>query len=180
MSRPEIRAVVLYEDEAHGKFARQLTRKLGLRPERLERCGGSGDVLDRFVLELRATRPRMSYQRRLALIVIVDADAGTTTARINDLNDRVRQSQSGGPRSAIERIVYVVPALEIENWYVHLCDPAARPIDESKDYKPEPSWKRLAKDIGSAAKAAVAAWDPAAAGGEPASLAAARLELARL
>lgn len=180
MSRPEVRIVVVYEDEPHGKFVRQLTRKLGLRPERLEPCGGCSNVLDRFVVELKAMRHRMKYQHNLGLMVVIDADDASIVPRIRDLEERVRISDTGGPRGATERIAYIVPALEIENWYVHLCVPAERPVDEGKDYKPEPVWKELEKDLAATARQAVDAWVRADKKGEPASLTAARLELERL
>lgn len=180
MSRPEVRVVVLYEDEQHGKFVRQLTRKLGLRPERLERCGGCGDVLDRFVLELKAMRHRMKYQHNLGLMVVIDADAASAEPRLRELAERLRISGTGGERAEAERIAYVVPAMEIENWYVHLCVPEARPVDEGKDYKPEAVWKELAKDLGAAARRAIAAWGHVDGREEPSSLTAARRELERL
>lgn len=180
MSRPDVRIVVLYEDEPHGKFVRHLTRKLGLRPERLEPCGGCVSVLDRFVLELKAMRNRMKYQHNLGLMVVIDADKASIEPRIRELEERLRISDTGGPRGAAERIAYIVPALEIENWYVHLCVPDARPVDEGKDYKPEPVWKELEKDLGAAARQAIEAWVRADNKGEPSSLTAARLELERL
>lgn len=180
MSRPEVRIVVLYEDEPHGKFVRHLTSKLGLRPERLEPCGGCVSVLDRFVQELKAMRHRMKYQHNLGLMVVIDADNASLVPRLRELEDRLLNSGTGGPRGVTERIAYLVPALEIENWYVHLCLPAERPVDEGKDYKPEPAWKGLEKNLGAAARQAVDAWVRADKKEEPASLAAARLELKRL
>ncbi len=180
MPRPEVRTVVLYEDAQHGKFVRQLTRTLGLRPERLELCGGSGHVLDRFVLELKAMRHKMTYQRNLGLMVVIDADNASITPRIQELTARLLASETGGERREAERIAYVVPALEIENWYVHLCVPEARPVDEGRDYKPEPVWKELEKDLGRAARQAVSAWVRPDGREEPVSLTAAREELERL
>jgi len=179
MPRPDVRTVVLYEDEPHGKFVRQLTRKLGLRPERLEPCGGSGLLLDRFVVELKAMRHKMKYQRNLGLMVVVDADNASITPRIQELTGRLLTSETGGQRGDTERIAYVVPALEIENWYIHLCVPEARPVDEGKDYKREPVWRELEKDLASAARQAVSAWGRVEQE-EPASLTAARRELERL
>lgn len=180
MSRPEVRVVVLYEDEQHSKLVRQLTRKLGLRPEYFVRCGGCGDVIRRFEQELLAMRPRMSFQKNLGLLVVIDADDRTVTPRLKQLEAVVAASNTGGPRGPAERIAYLIPALEIENWYVHLCVPAARPIDEGHDYKPDAVWRELAKELGKAAKAAVDAWDPQPNREDPASLVTARQELTRL
>jgi hypothetical protein len=180
MSRPDVRIVVLYEDEPHGKFVRRLTDKLGLRPERLERCGGCVSVLDRFEQELKVMRHRMKYQHNLGLMVVIDADDASIVPRLRELEQRLLDSDTGGPRGATERIAYIVPALEIENWYVHLCVPDARPVDEGKDYKPESVWKELEKKLGAAARQAVDTWTRADEGAEPASLTAARRELKRL
>jgi hypothetical protein len=74
-----------------------------------------------------------------------------------------------------------VPAREIETWYVHLCFPAARPVDETRDdYKKSPEWRQLAKDLRAAAKRAVDAWDPEPGRIDPSSLTAARKELSRV
>lgn len=179
MARPEVRVVVLFEDEAHSQFVRHLLRKLGVRDVRQQRCGGCTEVLEHFVSELRATRPRMAYQRNLALMVVVDADAATIQARVAQLNERLEED-ARGRRGDEERIAFVIPALEIENWYVHLCVPSARRVDDGKDYKPEAVWRDLARDLAGAARTAVAAWDPEQGRTDPDSLVAARLELARL
>lgn len=180
MSRTEVRVVVLYEDEQHSKFVRQLTRKLGLRPERFERCGGCGEVMERFVRELRAMRPRMSYQQNLGILVVVDADEPTPAMRLRELAEAVAASNTGGPRAPNERIAYLIPALEIENWYVHLCVPTARPIDEGRDYKPDPVWRALDRELGASARRAVDVWEPSPGRVDPSSIVAAREELARL
>jgi hypothetical protein len=125
-------------------------------------------------------RHKMKYQHNLGLLVVVDADDASIMPRIQELTRRLLASDTGGPRGETERIAYLVPAWEIENWYVHLCVPEAHPVDEGKDYKPEPVWKELEKNLGAAARQAVDAWDRADGGREPASLSAARLELARL
>lgn len=180
MTRDEIRLVVLYEDDTHGKFVRKLTKKLGLRPMRLQPCGDCNALMDRFESELRVVRSKMKYQKNLGLLVLIDADDADYNVRIRELEHRLLRSGTGGPRDELERIAFMVPALEIENWYVHLCIPEARPVDEGRDYKPLPEWRALAKDLAAAAQQAVDAWDEETGRADPQSLVAARGEVGRL
>ncbi len=112
--------------------------------------------------------------------MVIDADDKGLKARVDELLARIVTDASAGARRDAERIALVVPAREIENWYVHLCVPAARPIDETRDYKPTPEWRELDGDIGKAAKQCAAAWPPDPDRVDPPSLSAAREELARV
>jgi hypothetical protein len=179
MSRPEVRVVVLFEDQAQECFLRHLARRLGLRPLRFENCQNKAGVLQRLGREVDALRER-SFQKNLGLVVVIDADDKGLEARVTELLARIEADTGAGGRGAAEHIALVVPAREIENWYVHLCVPDARPIDETRDYKPTLAWKELAKDLGAAARQAVAAWAPEAGRVDPPSLVAARVELARV
>lgn len=186
MPADAVRLVALYEDRAQEAFVRGLTRRLGLRPERLIRCGDCERVVAALAQELQVTRARMTYQRNLGLLVVLDADAengpakrGGFSARLRWLEETVICSDTGGPRGADERISFLVPALEIESWYIHLCVPALRPISEHTDYKESAPWRSLAEDLGKAAKEAMLVWEPPLVG-EPASISAARGELTRL
>jgi hypothetical protein len=179
MSRPEARVVVLYEDKAHGSFLRRLVERLNLTPVRFQLCRDSTGVLRSLGQEVNALRSK-NYQKNLGLVVVIDADEKGLRGRVDELLARIAAEASGGARGEAERIALVVPALEIENWYVHLCIPEARPIDEARDYKPSPEWARLEKDLGLAAKTAVAAWAPEAGRLDPQSLIAARDELGRV
>jgi hypothetical protein len=121
-----------------------------------------------------------SHQKNLGLVVVIDADAEVHHRRVAEVLQRITTDARDGARQEIERIALVVPAWEIENWYVHLCVPAARPIDQGLDYKPTAEWRELAKDIGSAAKQAAVAWAPEPGREDPPSLTAARAELRRV
>lgn len=179
MPRNEVRVVVLYEDDAQGHFVRRLVQKLKLRPERLELCGDCNRVLSQFRLEVEMLQ-RKKNQRNLKLIVVIDADDSSRDKRLADLEGIVG-SVLGSRSGEEERIAFVIPAWEIETWYVHLCCPEARPIDESrKDYKSDPAWKTLLPDLGYAAKRAVEVWQPEKDRLDPPSLVAARDELQRL
>lgn len=152
---------------------------MGLRPERYENCGDSVGVLRRVGVEVDALRER-NFQKNVCLVVMIDADNKGLQGRVKELLDRIATDSSDGGRREGERIALVVPALEIESWYVHLCVPAARPIDETRDYKPTPEWRALEKDLGAAAKQAVEAWAPQPGRADPPSLTAARAELGRV
>jgi hypothetical protein len=178
MGRPEVRVVILFEDQEQECFLRHLARRLGLRPVRFENCQNNAGVLERLGREVEALRER-SFQKNLGLVVVIDADDKGLQRRVTELLSRIA-TDTGDGRGPAERIALVVPAREIENWYVHLCVPAARPIDEARDYKPTPEWRALARDVGAAAKRAVAAWAPEASPVDPPSLSAAREELARV
>ena len=179
MPRPEVRVVVLFEDQAQECFLRHLAKRLGLRPLRFENCQNNVGVLQRLGREVDALRER-SFQKNLGLVVVIDADDKGLQGRVAELLARLEADAGAGGRGDAERIALVVPAREIENWYVHLCVPAARPIDETHDYKPTPEWRTLAKDLGGAAKQAVAAWAPEVGRLDPPSLSAAREEVARV
>lgn len=179
MGHPEIRTVVLFEDQDQECFLRHLTKRLHLRPLRFQNCKNNAGVLQRLGEEVDGLRER-SYQKNLGLVVMIDADNQGLQGRVAELLGRIAKDARDGARRDQERIALVVPAWEIENWYVHLCVPAARPIDETKDYKPTPEWRELAKYIGAAAKQAVEAWAPESGRVDPLSLTAARAELSRL
>jgi hypothetical protein len=179
VARPEVRVIVLFEDQEQECFLRHLSKRLGLRPVRYENCQNNAGVLQRLGREVDALRER-SHQKNLGLVVVIDADDKGLKGRVDEILARIVADASAGARRSAERIALVVPAREIENWYVHLCVPAARPIDETRDYKPTPEWRSLASDIGAAAKQCAAAWAPEAGRIDPPSLSAAREELARV
>lgn len=180
MSRPEVRLVVLYEDRAHDSFLRRFFKKHpGHGRVRFERCVDSSGVLKRLGAEVDALRSQ-KHQQNLGLVVVIDADEKGLSHRVNELDTRIEADTSNGRRTAVERIAFVVPALEIETWYVHLCDPSSRPVDEAKDYKTSPAWRERAKDLSAASRRAVDAWPPTPDRADPASLTAARRELTRV
>jgi hypothetical protein len=177
MGRPEVRVVVLFEDQEQECFLRHLAKRLHLYPLRLVNCQNNAGVLQRLGEEVAALRERR-HQKNLGLVVAIDADDKGLQGRVDELLARIEAE--AGARRDDERIALVVPAREIENWYVHLCVPEARPVDETRDYKPTAEWRELAKDVGASAKRAVAAWAPEAGRVDPPSLSAARVELERV
>lgn len=170
--------MVLYEDEVHDSFVRRLVEHLGLRPTRFERCVDSTGVLSRVAAEVGALRSQ-KHQANLGLVVVIDADKDGFEGRLREIEKRVAVAV-GGPRTDDERIAYVIPAREIETWYVHFCCPEARPVDENRDYKEgSTEWRELRKNLGATTQRAIKGWSqrvPA----EPIALAAARKDLERL
>jgi hypothetical protein len=179
MPRREVRVVVLYEDKAHDSFLRKLVKNLRLEPVRFEKCVDSTGVLRRLATEVDALRAE-KHQKNLGLVVCIDADEKGLDGRIAELKKRIHDLTQDGARAEGERIALVVPALEIENWYVHLCSPAARPVDETRDYKPSPEWRELVKNLGASSRRAADAWTSGETTPDPLSMAAARIELRRV
>lgn len=58
MGRPEVRTVLLFEDQAQETFLRRLVKSAGLRPERYQSCRNNVGVLQRLGLEVDALRER--------------------------------------------------------------------------------------------------------------------------
>ena len=179
MPRSEVRATVLFEDDAQGHLLRRLLPRLGLdgRATRFVRCGDSTRVLDNFRTEIAALR-RKRHQKNLGLLVAIDGDAPGLSRRHAELDALVREQ--GEPRGESERIAYVVPCRAIETWYVHFCDPTARPVDPELDYKPTSSFRALDLDLGAAAREVALHWPPEAERLDPESVVLARKELDRL
>ena len=179
MPRNEVRVVVLFEDDEHEYLLRRLVGRLHLHPVRFEKCTDCNGVLARVGLEVDALR-RKKHQKNLGLVVVIDADGPTREKRLAHI-EAIVAGLGGGARAGEERIAFVIPAWEIETWYVHLCCPESRPVDESRgDYKSDAAWRRLKTELGSAAKRAADAWLPENGRVDPASLVAARDELKRL
>ena len=172
--------VVLFEDNAHESFARQVLKRChGYEPHavRYQRCVDCTGVERALAAEVQYLRSR-NYQRGRALLVLIDADRYGVQGRKQRLDDVIKHA-SLQPRGEDERIAYVVPCLEAENWYMHFCFPSRRPIDEAADYKRDPDWKSLADDLGAAAKAVARSW-PTIVPNELPSVQDARRELERV
>lgn len=184
MARPEVRVLVLYEDAAHESFMRRLVERLKLKPVRFVNGRNCHGVLGSLGKELDALRAK-KHQKNLGFIVMIDADDGGLSGRTREVLERIAADTKEGARTESERIALLVPTRAIETWYVHFCCPTARPVNEEDnrketDYKKSAEWKELSKDLGVAAKRTVEAWEPERGRVDPASVQAARQELARL
>lgn len=175
----KVRLIVLFEDAAHEYLLRNLLRRLNFSPHSVvyERCGDCTRVERRLVDEVRNIR-RKNYQHNIGILVMIDADAYGREGRKRRLDELLRSAELA-ERQTSERIAYVVPSLESENWYVHFCCPEARPIDETRDYKTSQEWRTMLRDLGSAARKLADAWSPPLAD-EPPAIRDARKELQRV
>ena len=167
---------------------RALVKELRLEQPTYLRCGNSTGVLREVSRQVNALRER-KHQKNLWLIVVIDADNNGQEGRLKELGreGRVRELEAlvktataDGARGAAERISFVVPAYAIETWYVHLCCPEARPVDETRDYKATLEWRHLEKDLGAAARRAAQAWRSEPQRADPDSLKAAHTEIERV
>lgn len=174
-----VRVTALFEDSAHEYMLRSLLQRLGLRPRDVDyqRCVDCTRVERRLVDEVRNLRSK-NYQHNIGILVVIDADGYGHAGRKRRLDALLRDAGLEG-RQSTDRIAYVVPTLEGENWFVYFCCPEARPIDEARDYKASPEWRALRDDLGSAARRLADAWFPAHEG-EPSAVRDARIELKRV
>jgi hypothetical protein len=154
--------VVLFEDNAHESLLRQvLSKAYGLKSPKVRymRCTDCVGVEKSLPGEVQRLREKR-HQRSRGLLVVIDVDRFGVDGRKRRLDAVLTESglvarQQGG------RIAYVVPRLEAENWYVHFCCPARRPVDEAHDYKSDGDWRRLEKNLGAAARELARAWGEA-------------------
>ncbi|MBZ5714506.1 hypothetical protein [Nannocystis pusilla] len=171
---------VLFEDNEHESLLRQLLRRVyGLTPPkvRYRRCVDCVGVERALLEEIPFLRSK-NFQTSRGLLVVIDADDFGVDGRKHRL-DRILSEQGFAGRQNGERVAYVVPRLEAENWYVHFCCPSRRPVSEEQDFKRDPDWRRLAADLGAAARELARAW-PQVLEHEPPSVRDARGELRRV
>lgn len=172
--------VALFEDSAHESLLRHLLRRvygLDQRKVRYRRCVDCVGVERALVGEVRNLRSK-NYQMSRALLVVIDADHLGVDGRKRRL-DELLTDAGLEPRNASERIAYVVPRLEAENWYIHFCCPGRRPVREDLDFKQDKDWRRLKEDLGAAARQLAKTWRSPVPG-EPPSIVDARREFARV
>ncbi|MCY1012839.1 hypothetical protein OV079_46350 [Nannocystis pusilla] len=171
---------VLFEDDAHESMLRQLLRRVyGLTPPRVRyrRCVDCNGVEKAVREEVQYLRSK-NFQKDRALLVVIDADRFGVEGRKRRFDQLLEAAGLSGRQDG-ERIAYVVPRLEAENWYVHFCCPERRPVSEEQDFKGDTDWRRLEANLGAAARELARAW-PRATKEELPSIRDARLELKRV
>lgn len=128
--------MVLVEDERQQRFVRRFllaakykAHEMAFEP--VPRGSGSGEqwVRERYASVVRGFRSR-SPRAQTALVIAIDADAGSVEDRSRQLADGLRESALAA-REPAERIVHLVPKRNIETWI--LCLNGAV-IDEVTDY----------------------------------------------
>lgn len=128
--------VILCEDSQHEAFARRFLVRAGyerrrFRVERNPAPRGSAEqfVRVRFPKELAFYRSR-SHRVEQALIVIIDADTGDVSSRINQMREAC-DTGNVEHRRPTERIAIFVPSRNIETWMAYL---DGESVDETKKY----------------------------------------------
>lgn len=131
--------VLLVEDTNQERLARRYLQRLGHENRnmrsKLVAGRGSGEqfVREMYASEVRALRSQLA-RTRACLLVMVDADAGSTADRRRQL-DRALQDADEPPRNLQEPILNLVPKRNIETWL--LCFNMIE-VNETDDYRHDP------------------------------------------
>ena len=136
MSKPSW-VIILAEDRRQQTFVRRYLQRAGYSPgqiklEALPGDKGSGEQWVRllYAKNFEAYRSRMT-RAATALIVVIDADTGSVSRRIEQLG--IALADAGSTRlSREEKIAHLIPKRNIETWIVCLSGVHA---DENIDYK---------------------------------------------
>jgi hypothetical protein len=115
--------VILCEDKVHETFVRRFLRCRGYDHRQIDtfdvptRRAGSGEQFVRahFANQLSAIRKRQDA----ALVVVMDADAGTVEDHRRELDLACRQA-GVSPPTPQEAVVRVIPKRNIETWFRYL------------------------------------------------------------
>lgn len=139
MSSPS-RVVVVAEDQRHKSFAQRYLERIGFNAhqiyfESLPSARGCGEqwVRNRYAKNVAAYRDRAA-RAESALVVIIDADTGDRSKRIQQLAQALA-SAGATARTAQERIAHVVPKRSIETWVLYF---DRKQVDEDTNYSGEP------------------------------------------
>lgn len=130
-------AIVLVEDEHHKMLfyryllLRGLSRHaIRIKPAPFGKGSAEQWVRENFATEVRAHRIRRA-KTAAALIVVIDADAHTSAARLAQLNHEL--DKAGVPAlRADELVARLVPKRNVETWILCL---SGQLVEEATDYK---------------------------------------------
>ena len=127
--------VLLCEDSQTEAFVRRFLRRRNFKPRDINTLplpdgqrSGEQWVRERYPVELRAIRRR----EHAYLIVVTDADAGTTEARRRGLDEECGQ-ENVPVRTGDDPVIIAVPRRNIETWLAYL---AGAQVDETTKYPP--------------------------------------------
>jgi hypothetical protein len=146
------RIIQLVEDVNQENLLRRYLHQLGhdnrnMRPVRVESGRGSGEqfVRERYAAEVRAIRGQLN-RTRACLIVMIDADTGSTEDRRLQLERALRDADEPA-RNPAEPILNLIPKRNVETWILCLNSDL---VSEITDYRHDPgidaqSIKRAAK-----------------------------------
>jgi hypothetical protein len=122
MSRRKVNLIILCEDIQQSAFARRYLAKRGFAQNRIRvrQCpsgSGAGEqfVRRQLIQEVKEHRRKSSYQREIALVIIIDADTSSVEERLRQINDGLEQAglEKIGPD---EQIAVFIPKRNIETW----------------------------------------------------------------
>ena len=149
MSKPTA-VVLLCEDNLTSVFLRSYLRQCGIlhgiRVNSTQSGSGFDWVLQQYPIEVNAYRQNKA-RIKTWLIVVIDADTKTVTARISQLDSKLKQS--GNPqlraiRVQEENIARLVPRRNIETWLLVLSGTTANEERDYKNTKKKEEWRELA------------------------------------
>lgn len=146
--------VVLAEDQEQQNLIRRYLERRGhsVRSVRFVQLpakvsGGSGEkyVRDNYPREVRACRSALGRRVSALLIVMIDADSGTTERRAGQLADALNAA-SMAARDSHDPIAVLIPKRHVETW---ICALLGDTVDEDTDYKsPAPTPKDIRNAAG--------------------------------
>ncbi|REJ71412.1 MAG: hypothetical protein DWQ29_23655 [Planctomycetota bacterium] len=131
-----VRVTVLAEDQRLASFARRILEELGFHRreiivEPIPMSGaGHAWVRKNYPRQVGLCRHKASHQQ-VALVVGIDADNTTPTARTVELDNELEAS-GVAKRGAGDAVAIIAPARNIETWVRHFEGEA---VDEETDYK---------------------------------------------
>lgn len=145
--------IILCEDKQSEVFARAfLIEYLNVNSRRIRRSmraagQGSGEqyVREQYVTEVKAYR-RYSKMKKIALVVMIDADADDVTNRFNQL-DQALLSAGESTRQKDEKIAIIMPERNIETWIYYLRGDTVNETDRYKHLETESACKEDVKNL---------------------------------
>lgn len=126
--------ILLCEDDRTNRFVRRFLKHRNFDTHDIFTVPlpmrGSGEqwVREQFPNQLQGIRGK----KRTVLLVVTDADVGTTVNR-RDLLDRQCETEEVRTRQPKDSVIFAVPRRNIETWLWHLKTGEA--VDETYDYK---------------------------------------------
>ena len=127
------KVILLCEDLQTEVFVRRFLSRRNIKGRDIVTCplpdgrqSGEQWVRTRFPEELKRIRRR----QRARLVVVIDADAGSTGERHTQLEQQCRRD-GVETRKPEDRVIVAVPRRNIETWFEYL---RGEPVDEAIDY----------------------------------------------
>ena len=125
--------ILLCEDLQTDVFVRRFLSHRNIKSRDIHTCplpegrqAGEQWVRTRFPEELRKIRQR----KKAFLIVVIDADAGSTRNRHTQLEEQCREKEIERRKSE-DPVIVAVPRRNIETWFEYL---RGHPVDETRSY----------------------------------------------